>query len=183
MMAKEFAGGTLILTGANSPIGSGLRRSAICSWTRSTATRPTLVVRGDPIALATARTETFSRRKVLMTSTPTLKGYSRIEAAYEESDRRMFFVPCIHCGDFAPITWHRIQWPQGYEDQAYLVCESCGGVMHDHHKPQLLSGGRWTATAVASTAPGNALATPLSRSGAAAGVRQHRFGRNLGGFS
>ncbi len=47
-----------------------------------------------------------------MVSTPTLKGHSRSEAAFLDSDRRYFHVPCLHCGDTAPITWARIRWPE-----------------------------------------------------------------------
>lgn len=55
---------------------------------------------GDPVDLAIQRTTTFrGRRKIYMVSTPTLKGHSRIEAAYLDSDQRYFHVPCQHCGD------------------------------------------------------------------------------------
>jgi phage terminase large subunit GpA-like protein len=40
----------------------------------------------------------------VLVSTPTLKGFSRIEAAYEESDKRIFEVRCPDCESFAPIT-------------------------------------------------------------------------------
>ena len=39
-----------------------------------------------------------------MVSTSTLKGRSRIEAAFEESDRHYHHVPCLHSGDMAPVT-------------------------------------------------------------------------------
>jgi phage terminase large subunit GpA-like protein len=103
---------------------------------------------GDPVDLAIQRTATFrGRRKIYMVSTPTLKGHSRIEAAFLDSDQRYFHVPCLHCGDMAPITWARIRWPEGRRDQAYLVCEACGGIHHEHEKPRLLAAGEWRATA------------------------------------
>ncbi|MGC9420940.1 MAG: terminase gpA endonuclease subunit, partial [Rhodovulum sp.] len=71
----------------------------------------------------------------------------RIEAAFEHSDRRFYHVPCLHCGDMAPITWARIRWPEGRRDQAHLVCEACGGIHHEHEKPRLLASGEWRATA------------------------------------
>jgi phage terminase large subunit GpA-like protein len=103
---------------------------------------------GDPVDLAIQRTATFrGRRKIFMVSTPTLKGYSRIEAAFAESDQRYFHAPCLHCGNMAPITWARIHWPDGRRDQAHLVCEACGGVHHEHDKPRLMEAGEWRATA------------------------------------
>jgi phage terminase large subunit GpA-like protein len=80
-------------------------------------------------------------------STPTLKGHSRIEAAYLDSDQRYFHVPCLHCGDMAPIMWARIRWPEGQRDAAYLVCDACSGVHHEHYKPRLLAAGGWRPTA------------------------------------
>ena len=49
---------------------------------------------GDPVALAEKRATTFStRKKVLLTSTPTIKDFSRIESEYLTSDQRLYFVP------------------------------------------------------------------------------------------
>ena len=53
---------------------------------------------GDPVSLAIKRTSTFNKKKILMISTPTIKGMSRIEKEYyENSDARRFFLPCPHC--------------------------------------------------------------------------------------
>ena len=92
--------------------------------------------------------ETFGHRvKILMTSTPSLAGLSRIQAAFDESDRRLFHVPCTHCGSFAPIAWGNIQWPEGEYDKAALLCGDCGGMMQHQDKPRLLRAGEWQQTA------------------------------------
>lgn len=148
LFRKSFPGGQLVMTGANSAIGL-----------RSTPVRYLFLDEvdgypadanneGDPVALAVQRTATFrGRRKVYLVSTPTLKHHSRIEAAYLESDQRKFFVPCLHCGDMAPITWARINWPEGQRREAGLVCEACGAVMREYDKTRLLERGAWQATA------------------------------------
>jgi len=148
LFRKSFPGGQLVMTGANSAIGL-----------RSTPVRYLFLDEvdgypgdadgeGDPVALAIQRTATFrGRRKILMVSTPTLKGHSRIEAAFLESDQRYYYVPCLHCGTMAPITWSRIRWPEGQRQEAYLACEACGGIHYEHEKPRLLEAGRWKATA------------------------------------
>jgi len=148
LFRKSFPGGQLVMTGANSAIGL-----------RSTPVRYLFLDEvdgypgdadgeGDPVALAIQRTATFKgRRKILMVSTPTLKGYSRIEAAFAESDQRYYHVPCLHCGDMAPITWARIRWPEGRRRDAFLVCEACGGIHQEHDKAKLLEAGNWRATA------------------------------------
>ena len=42
--------------------------------------------------------DSADRAKVFLVSTPRIKGPSRIEREFEESDQRRFFVPCPHCG-------------------------------------------------------------------------------------
>ena len=55
---------------------------------------------GDQIKLGIKRTESFWNRKIIMGSTPTVKGESRIEKSYANSDQRKYFVPCPHCGEY-----------------------------------------------------------------------------------
>ncbi|MFZ1415330.1 MAG: phage terminase large subunit family protein, partial [Defluviicoccus sp.] len=81
---------------------------------------------GDPVALAEARTRTFSwRRKVFLASTPTIKGLSRIEREYEASDQRRYFVPCPHCGHRQWLKFERLRWQKGKPESAAYSCESC----------------------------------------------------------
>lgn len=103
---------------------------------------------GDPVALAIQRTATFrGRRKILLISTPTDAGASRIEKAFLESDQRRFFVPCRHCGHFQVIRWSGITWPEGDPAKAFYACEDCGGVIEEHDKLAMLAAGEWRATA------------------------------------
>lgn len=146
--AKEFAGGQLVMTGANAPTGL---RSTPCRYVfcdEIDAFPADADGEGDPIALAVQRTVTFAgRRKVFLVSTPTLKGASRIETAYEESDQRRYFVPCPHCSEAFVLAWRHVRWPEGEPDRAFVACPSCGGVIEERDKPRLLAGGAWRATA------------------------------------
>jgi phage terminase large subunit GpA-like protein len=101
---------------------------------------------GDPISLAINRTKTFRNRKVLMGSTPTVRGASRIEAAFLESDQRYYFVPCPHCDHFQRLVWAQMKWDDGQPETAHYVCESCGALMSDADKPQMLRRGEWRST-------------------------------------
>ncbi len=148
LFRKSFPGGQLVMTGANSAIGLRSTPVRFLFLDEVDGYPADANNEGDPVALAIQRTATFrGRRKIYMVSTPTLKGHSRIEAAYNESDQRKFFVPCLHCGDMAPITWARIQWPEGKRAEACLICEVCGGVHQEHEKPRLIEAGQWRATA------------------------------------
>ena len=99
MLSKEFPGGILVLTGANSATGLRSMPARYIFLDEVDAYPASADEEGDPITLAEARTTTFShRRKVFIVSTPTIRGISRIEREYEASDQRRYFVPCPHCG-------------------------------------------------------------------------------------
>lgn len=145
---KKFPGGMLVMTGANSAVGLRSIPSRYLFLDEVDGYPQDADGEGDPVALAIQRTVTYrGRRKIFLVSTPTLKGFSRIEAAYDESDQRRFFVPCIHCGAFQVIAWAQIHWPDDRRDQAYFACGECGGVMEEHDKPRMIAQGEWRATA------------------------------------
>ena len=144
---KEFPGGQLVMTGANAP--SGLRSTPVRYLFCDEVDAYPLDAggEGDPVALAVQRTATYrGRRKVFLCSTPTLKGVSRIEAAYAETDQRRYFVPCPHCGAYQTIEWARIRFEEDPR-AAWLECEHCGEAIQEHRKPSMLASGEWRATA------------------------------------
>ena len=51
---------------------------------------------GDPVQIAEARTTNWPNRKVILCSTPTLKGFSRIEKEFKLTDQRYYHLPCPH---------------------------------------------------------------------------------------
>ena len=88
VLMKEFRGGVLVMTGANSAVG--LRSMPVRYLFLDEVDAYPLDVdgEGDAIHLAEARTRTFARRKILLVSTPTISGASIIEREYEASDKR-----------------------------------------------------------------------------------------------
>lgn len=147
VQVKQFEGGVLILTGANS--GAGLRSMPIRFLFMDEVDEYPGDVdgQGDPVALAERRTATFSRRKILLTSTPTIKGLSRIEREYLRSDQRRYFIPCPHCGHMDWIRWENIRWEKGKPDTAKLACIQCSELVEEKHKTEMLARGEWRATA------------------------------------
>lgn len=147
MFSKEFPGGILLLTGANSATGL---RSAPCRWIlldEVDAFPYDVDGEGDPCALAERRAATFSRRKIILTSTPTVKDLSRIEAEYLASDQRRYFLPCPHCDHMQYLQWKNMQWRDGDPSTAAYVCEACGTHIQEHYKSEMLRRGEWRATA------------------------------------
>jgi phage terminase large subunit GpA-like protein len=147
MMVKEFPGGLLILTGANS--AAGLRSMPIrYLFCDEVDEYPGDVDnQGDPVSLAEKRTNTFANRKVFLVSTPTVKGVSRIEKEWLASDQRRYFVPCPHCGNMDWIRWENIRWNDDDPDTAYLQCVACERPIEERHKATMLTKGEWFATA------------------------------------
>lgn len=104
----------------------------------------------DPISLARERTKTFHNRKIMVTSTPTLKS-GHIWRALEECDiEKHYFVPCPHCGEYIELKWSQVHFPDvagmSYADRAEFanyVCQECGAVITDRQKGQMLRGGEW----------------------------------------
>jgi len=145
---KEFPGGALVMTGANSATGLRSTPARYLVLDEVDAFPTDADGEGDPVALAVQRTVTFrGRRKVFLISTPTEAGLSRIEKAYDESDQRRFFVPCPHCETYQVLGWRGVSWPEGQPRQAYYVCQECGGVIEEADKHTMLAKGEWRATA------------------------------------
>lgn len=147
MMTKEFDGGVLIISGANS--AAGLRSMPVRYLFLDEIDAYPLDVdgEGDPIQLAEKRTTTFARRKVYMCSTPTVKDVSRIEREYDRSDQRRYFVACPHCDHRQWLKWSNLKWDNDDPQTAAYACEDCGTLIEERHKAEMLANGEWRATA------------------------------------
>ncbi|KYD02648.1 hypothetical protein B4102_0242 [Heyndrickxia sporothermodurans] len=143
----------LSLNGANSP--SGLASKAIRYLFLDEVDKYPGASKkeADPIKLARERTKTFPNRKVFITSTPTIKT-GHIWKAKENADVvKKYHVPCPHCGEYIELLFNQIKWPNdknmGYADRAEFanyICQECGCIITDQHKPQMLRYGKWVVT-------------------------------------
>jgi phage terminase large subunit GpA-like protein len=147
VLSKDFPGGVLVMTGANSAVGLRSMAARYLFLDEVDAYPGDVEGEGDPITLAMARTRTFARRKVLLVSTPKITGMSRIEAAYEESDQRKYWVPCPTCREFQILKFAQLRWPKGDPQSAVYGCEHCGQAIRNHQKQSMLAGGEWRAGA------------------------------------
>ena len=145
ILAKEFRGGVLVMTGANSAVG--LRSMPVRYLFLDEVDGYPLDVdgEGDAISLAEARTRTFARRKIFIVSTPTISGVSAIEREYEASDQQRYFVPCPHCAHRQWLRFEQLRWDKGQPETAAYICESCDTAIHEHHKTWMLEHGEWRA--------------------------------------
>ena len=110
---------------------------------------------GDPISMAQGRQEEFWNRKTMLACTPTAKGYSRIEQAYEESDKREYELRCPRCGEFQAPKWSQVKWesaaPTGRKQcaSARYVCSNreCSAEWSDVDRWAASLNGSYRATA------------------------------------
>jgi phage terminase large subunit GpA-like protein len=145
VQSKEFPGGIVVITGANSAVGLRSMPVRYLFLDEVDAYPPDADSEGDPLTLAIQRTSTFARRKIFIVSTPTIQGLSRIEKEFSETDQRYFFVPCPNCDFFQILKWENIKYDSIYSEVVY-VCEQCKGSIENHHKTEMLRRGRWEST-------------------------------------
>ena len=144
---KIFSGGSITLVGANSPSGLASRpiRLVLCDEVDRYPT--SAGSEGDPIQLARKRASTFWNRRIVMVSTPTNKGASRIETAFENSDQQRYYVPCQHCQHEQILKWSNVKWVDENPDTAKYECEECGVLWTDSDRRKSVKEGTWVATA------------------------------------
>lgn len=172
ILHKKFLGGHLTAVGANSPASLASRpiRDVVCDevdrYPFSAGSE------GDPIGLVFRRQSTFADRKRLLISSPTIKGQSRIEKEYHDSDQRKWVVPCPHCNEEQLLTWggrdvaFGLKWDEGKPETAHYVCEQCGAVIEEMWKNWMNARGRWRVDNPGHSRRGywtNALASPWAR--------------------
>jgi phage terminase large subunit GpA-like protein len=163
-LLKEWAGGVMVISGANS--GASLRSmpASYVLLDEVDAYPEEIEGEGDPVKLAEARATTFPRRKILLISTPTIESLSRINKEWQASDQRRYHIACPHCGHPQHLIWANLRWPKDRPDLAAYQCAACDKPIPEHHKTDLLRAGRWIATHPERDVPGfhiNGLYTPI----------------------
>jgi phage terminase large subunit GpA-like protein len=159
---KEFPGGFLKLTGANS--GAGLRSDPVPVVLFDEVDGYPIDVdgEGDPVAIGTRRTDGYADYKIVKGSTPAKpKGISPIERDFLRSDMRRFHVPCPFCSVRQPLRWRDPTPPAGSgmyrlfysvdadgqvdpKSVAY-ICSGCQKHIPERYKQQMLNAGEWLA--------------------------------------
>lgn len=152
---KVFTGGSIVLTGANS--SADLRSKTVKYQHRDEVDEWPLDLegQGDPEVLADARFIAFHATGdylAFISSTPTIKGRSRIDDAYEAGDQRNWFVACPQCGHEQKLVFggadvvHGLKFAKHPPYNAHYVCCSGNGCVIDHtQKAAMIRGGHFVA--------------------------------------
>jgi len=152
LLHKVFPGGHITMTGSNAPASLASRPIRVVLCDEVDRYPPSAGTEGDPVSLARKRATTFWNRKVILTSTPTGAGTSRIEAEFEQSDKRYFMVPCPHCEASQRLLWGNVKWLKGEDgeslpDTAAYHCGECGALWSEAERLAAIRKGEWQATA------------------------------------
>jgi len=112
----------------------------------------------DSLSLFLNRFKGFTDHKIVLESTPTIKGHSRIEHWMGRSNQHFRFVPCPHCGEFqmlvkgkegvvGGIKWDRDENGESNADlafkTAYYQCVACEKKIENYHRVPMLRRGVW----------------------------------------
>lgn len=158
VLSKEFPGGHLDMGTARSPsklsampvrlaLGDEVDR-----WPHSAGGE------GDPVGMLVKRTENFHNRKIVLISSPSIEGNSRIDQEMETTDDRRYMVPCPHCGQFQELVFSaqyaaggikphgRLVWENNDPSTAKYQCGHCEKLIDERHKTSMLTAGRWQAS-------------------------------------
>ena len=168
VLHKVFPGGHITIAGANSAASLASRPIRIVVADEIDRYPASAGTEGDPVSLASKRSMTFWNRKLVLTSTPTMKGASRIEKAWEKSDQRRFYVPCPLCQHSQTMKWSSVRWDKDAEGEsmpetAAYYCEGCGAAWSEAERLQAVTGGEWRASRPPNGTAGfhlNALVSP-----------------------
>lgn len=142
----SYIGGWLMFSWAGSPKTLRGRSAPVTQADEVDGMEAT--AEGDPVELLAQRAATFGDDALsTRSSTPTIKGASRIETGFLEGDQRRYYVPCPHCEHPQYLRWENVVWSgrkstgindaeedRGGDHQpetAMYHCEACGAGWDD----------------------------------------------------
>lgn len=146
---KEFEGGTLYAVTAGSAANLAELAARFIYGDEIDRWEVDVGNEGDPVKLAEIRGSTFGRKaKFYFSSSPTLKGASRIADLFAISDQRYYYVPCPHCQHMQVLEWENLKYTEDYSRIEYLCSgPDCGALIEEHHKGEMLANGEWRSHA------------------------------------
>lgn len=174
LLLKEFDGGFLRFASAGAAKTLRSDQVRVLIFDELDAYEQDVEGEGNPINIATRRTDTYEDAKVLKGGTPAKpKGLSQVDNDFERSDQRFFWVPCPFCGFMQPLVWrdlgeflapeeaekykgifgtgaHRLRWEK--DDKGAPLpgtvryhCAKCDQAIDEKHKQRMLDAGKWRA--------------------------------------
>ena len=133
----------LLITGANSP--ASLSQVTIDNQVQDDVSKYEPNTAGDPEAQADSRSRAIADAKIFKISTPLIVPGCRITRDFLDGSQEHPYVPCPHCGQHQILEWDNMlaMLDAAHPERACFSCVSCGGIIQEHHRPQMLAGFQW----------------------------------------
>lgn len=145
ILLKNFPGGVLVMTGANS--GATLRSlpARYMIWEEPDAYPDDVDGEGSAVDIVAARGFTYGyRRKEFLNCTPKLASNSIIYAEFLAGDQRTYQMPCPHCGALYAWDQTTFRWDGRDPTTAHMVCPHCQErTFERQHKTRMMAEGVW----------------------------------------
>lgn len=137
----------LLISGANSP--ASLSQITAFRQVQDDLSKWEANAAGDPEHQSDDRSRAVEFAKIAKLSTPLVEPGCRITKNFKAGSQELPFVPCPHCQHMQVLEWANMLAhldPTKPED-AHFVCTGadCGGIIEEHHRPQMLAGLEWRA--------------------------------------
>lgn len=128
ILFKQYAGGHIVLAGANSAASLSSMPLRIVWMDEVDRFPESAGTEGNPVKLAKKRSTTYWNRKHIMTSTPTNHGTSKIESAYNSGSMEEWCVQCPCCGTWQPFEFRRVVFKN-----VAMSCVDCGEEIEERY--------------------------------------------------
>lgn len=122
ILLKQYPGGCLVISGANSPSSLAMLSTRIIWMDEIDRFPESAGTEGNPIRLAEKRANSYWNKKFIKLSTPTRKGRSNIEEEFQKGTMERWSVKCPECGEFQTYDFKRVV----FENPPVMVCKHCG---------------------------------------------------------
>lgn len=126
ILYKEYAGGYMILSGANSPASLNSFPIRIVWMDEIDRFPESAGNEGNPVRLAEARAKSYWNKKFVKSSTPTTASDSKINQEYLRGTQEEWCVQCPCCGTFQPYEWDRVDF-----EKVGMKCVDCEQVIEE----------------------------------------------------
>ncbi|MCX9150578.1 terminase gpA endonuclease subunit [Pseudomonas sp. TB1-B1] len=142
--SRSYDGGSLRLAGAYSLVSQSFPADFVCCeqidhW-------PVDIEPGvDLLELAEGCVDTSVQApKFYFTGTPTVKGASKIEKLFFNSDQRHYYVPCPYCSHSQTLEWEQIRYSSDFQAVHYQCGNSaCASPIAESSLSEMVALGEW----------------------------------------
>ncbi|MCI7108043.1 MAG: phage terminase large subunit family protein [Agathobacter sp.] len=121
VFSKDFPGGFIAFAGANAAADLAGRPVRVVLMDEVDRYPASAGEEGDPVDLAVTRTTTFWNNRILMVSSPTTTGASKIYDSFMDGTQEEWEYRCPACGKYQPYDFHQLDFKT-----MKMKCIHCG---------------------------------------------------------